>query len=308
MDTGFLYLATSVLCSVSVSVVLKYARHRGVDIRQAIAANYLAAILLCWFLLKPSLAVLHAPGTPWGILLLLGVLLPTVFIAMFNAVRFAGIVRSDAAQRLSLFIPLLAAFFLFGETFTSGKVFAIGVGLLALVCLLRRSESAGAERAGERATGSGGQTHAMPLAGTTSAGHRVWVWPLAVWLGYGVCDILFKQVARTGTAFASGLLVAFALALLLMVIYLLAKRVTWRLSHLAVGLGLGALNFANIYTYIRAHQSLPNDPAIVFSAMNIGVISLSAVAGVVLFHERLSKINALGLVLAVAAVVLLTPW
>ncbi|RYF43153.1 MAG: hypothetical protein EOO27_44555 [Comamonadaceae bacterium] len=129
-----------------------------------------------------------------------------------------------------------------------------------------------------------------------------------MWVGYGVCDILFKQVARTGTAFSSGLLVAFSLALVLMVIYLLVKRVTWRLSYLAVGLGLGTLNFANIYTYIRAHQSLPNDPAIVFSAMNIGVISLGTLAGTLLFRERLNAVNVVGLVLAVVAVILMTPW
>lgn len=290
MNNGFFYLITSVLCSVSVSIVLKFARQYGVDIRQAIAANYLAAIVLCVLLLNPSLSILQAPGTPWGILLLLGVLLPTVFVAMFNAVRFAGIVRSDAAQRLSLFIPLLAAFFLFGETFTSRKVMAIGLGLLALICLLKRHGAASQTRSNDE------------------AGPSLWLWPLAVWLGYGVCDILFKQVARTGTAFASGLLVAFALALVLMVTYLLVKRVAWRLSHLAVGLGLGTLNFANIYTYIRAHQSLPNDPAIVFSAMNIGVISLGALAGTVLFRERLSAVNVVGLVLAVVAVILMTPW
>ncbi|RYF55524.1 MAG: EamA/RhaT family transporter, partial [Comamonadaceae bacterium] len=55
MNDGIFYLITSVICSVSVAVVLKFARQYGVDIRQAIAANYLAAILLCWFLLNPSL-------------------------------------------------------------------------------------------------------------------------------------------------------------------------------------------------------------------------------------------------------------
>ncbi len=285
MNDGLFYLTISVLCSVSVSVLFKYARQYGVDIRQAIAANYLVALLLCGFALNPSLAVLQAPGTPWGLLLLLGVLLPTVFVAMFNAVRFAGVLRTDAAQRLSLFIPLLASFLLFGEAFTTHKVVAIGLALIALGCLLKRTAS----------------------TAPSSAGPGAWVWPLAVWAGYGVCDVLFKQVARTGTAFSSGLLVAFALALIVMVGYLLVKRVTWRGSHLAVGLGLGVLNFANIYTYIRAHQSLPNDPAIVFSAMNIGVISLGAVAGVVLFRERMSPVNMLGLALAVVSVALMIP-
>ena len=45
-----------------------------------------------------------------------------------------------------------------------------------------------------------------------------------MWLGYGVIDILFKQVAKTGSAFAGNLLVAFILAGVLMWLYLLFKR------------------------------------------------------------------------------------
>lgn len=174
MNDGLFYLTSSVLCNVSVSVLFKYARQYGVDIRQAIAANYLVALLLCWLTLDPSMAVMQAPDIPWVVLLLLGVLLPTVFVAMFNAVRFVGVLRTDAAQRLSLFIPLLASFLLFDEAFTTRK-------------------------------------------------------------------------------------------------------------------------------------GMANDPAIVFSAMNIGVISLGAVAGVVLFRERMSPVNTLGLTLAVASVALMIP-
>lgn len=39
--------------------------------------------------------------------------------------------------------------------------------------------------------------------------------------------------------------------------------------------------------------------------MNVGVIAVATLVGVMAFHERLNRINVLGLVLAVACVLLL---
>jgi drug/metabolite transporter (DMT)-like permease len=289
MNSGLFFLIASVCCSVTVAVLLKIARQYSIDLRQAIATNYAMAIVWVFVTLNPSLEALRGPATPWGVLLALGVLLPSVFIAMAQAVRYAGIIRSDAAQRLSLFIPLLMVFALFGETLTMHKAAAIALGLLALFCLLKR------------------QPINAPTASLPLARQATWTWPLAVWLGYGVIDVLFKQMARIGTAFPSGLLAAFTLAAILMTTYLIMRRTRWHAASLGAGLILGTVNFGNIYTYIRAHQHLPNDPALVFSAMNIGVISLGTLVGAFVFQERLTRLNAAGLAFALAAVLLMTP-
>ncbi|MGE8569480.1 MAG: EamA family transporter [Achromobacter sp.] len=290
MTPGILYLLASVTCSVTVAVLLKLARRYDVDVRQAITMNYAVAALLCWAVLKPDPAALLAPHTPWAVLAALGVLLPSVFLAMAAAVRHAGIVRSDAAQRLSLFIPLLAAFLLFGEPVSGRKLAAILLAFCALACLLRRPST-------DTGTGTG-----------TAPGRGMWLWPLVVWAGYGVIDILFKQVARAGTAFAAGLLLAFVLAGGLMLVYLLARRVRWERRHLLAGVALGAFNFGNILTYIRAHQSLPEHPALVFASMNMGVITLGTLVGTLVFREPLTRVNGLGIALALAAIVLMAPW
>lgn len=290
LTPGILYLLASVTCSVTVAVLLKLARRYDVDVRQAITMNYAVAALLCWAVLKPDPAALLAPHTPWAVLAALGVLLPSVFLAMAAAVRHAGIVRSDAAQRLSLFIPLLAAFLLFGEPVSGRKLAAILLAFCALACLLRRPST-------DTGTGTG-----------TAPGRGMWLWPLVVWAGYGVIDILFKQVARAGTGFAAGLLLAFVLAGGLMLVYLLARRVRWERRHLLAGVALGAFNFGNILTYIRAHQSLPEHPALVFASMNMGVITLGTLVGALVFREPLTRVNGLGIALALAAIVLMAPW
>lgn len=291
LTPGLLYLLASVACSVTVAVLLKLARRYQVDVRQAIAMNYAVAALLCWAVLRPDPAALLAPQTPWLVLAALGVLLPSVFLAMAAAVRHAGIVRSDAAQRLSLFIPLLAAFLLFGESVSGRKLAAILLAASALYCLLRRPARA-----------------QVPGEDPAASSRAMWLWPLVVWVGYGVIDILFKQMARAGTAFAGGLLLAFIIAGLLMLAYLLGSRVRWQLRHLAAGAALGLANFGNILTYIRAHQSLPEHPALVFASMNMGVITLGTLVGALAFREPLTRLNLLGIALALAAIVLMAPW
>ncbi|OZI65166.1 EamA family transporter [Bordetella genomosp. 1] len=286
MSAGVSLLLASVLCSVTVAVLLKLARRFNIDVRQAIATNYAMAALLCVLLLKPDLARFQWAGPELALLLALGVLMPSVFVAMARSVRYAGIVRSDAAQRLSLFIALLAAFVLFGEAITGRKLGGIALAFAALFCVLRRPKDAPA--------------HDGPA-------HAAWLWPLAVWAGYGTIDVLFKVMSRAGSAFTGTLLLTFLLAGILMTVYLVVVRTRWEARSLAAGLLLGVLNFGNIYTYIRAHQSLPDNPALVFASMNMGVIALGTVVGALAFREKLSKLNLVGLALALAAIVVMMP-
>jgi drug/metabolite transporter (DMT)-like permease len=274
-----------------VSVFLKLARRCDVRIEQAIAMNYVTACVLCLWLLRPPLETLGRQ-TPagWAVLVLLGVLLPSVFLIMAAAVRQAGIVLSDTAQRLSLIIPILAAFAVFHESLSGSKALGIALALGALACLLRRPAAAAAQ-----------------AGAAAPAGRAAWLPLLGVWAGYGAIDILFKQMARTGAGFTGTLLLSFVLAAVLLGLWLAMRRTAWHGRSLASGILLGALNFGNIYFYIRAHQTFPDNPTLVFAAMNIGVISIGTLVGAGLFRERLSAVNVAGIALAIGAIVLLFP-
>nr|WP_261862493.1 hypothetical protein [Psychrobacter sp. JCM 18900] len=106
-----MYLIIAVLCSVAVSVLLKILRQKNIDIRQTIVAGYPVAFLLTWVLLKPDVSAIHALDSAWGIIIALGILLPAVFIILGRAIEAVGMVATDASQRLSLIIPIVAAFF-----------------------------------------------------------------------------------------------------------------------------------------------------------------------------------------------------
>ena len=276
-------LIIAVLCSVAVSVLLKVARKRHIEIQQAIAFNYIVALSLSWFLLKPDFKgleftdfIAQSENTP--IFLALGILLPSVFIIMSKAVEFAGIVRSDAAQRLSLFLPILAAFLIFHETLSQSKVVGIVLAFVGLFCLLSKPN----------------QQSAVDFRGVLGL--------IGVWFGYGIIDILFKQVAKSGGAFPTTLFIAFSLAACIMFIYLLFKRTQWNVASVVGGIILGVLNFFNILFYIKAHQSFGSNPTLVFAGMNIGVICLGTITGALIFKEKISKVNWLGIAFSLCAI------
>jgi drug/metabolite transporter (DMT)-like permease len=279
-----LFLFLSIVCSVLVSVQLKLAQRNGIATTEAIAWNYLAAASLCWLLLDPPLGGPALEQAPVISLAALSLLLPGIFLAMAASVKAAGIVRTDIAQRLSLVLSLLAAFLLFGEKADALKIAGLALGLAAIVCLVARSE---------------------PLPDAARPAAR-WMLPLVVLAGYASIDILLKRIAVAGTPFAVSLLIAFTAAFVLMMALLIGQRVRggrrFTRAGLLTGLLLGATNFGNILFYIRAHQALPDNPAVVFSMMNIGVVVLGTLAGVVGFGERLSRLNKLAIPLAVVAI------
>jgi len=282
-------LFLSISCSVAVSVLLKMARNRSIQVDQAIAFNYVMAGSLCWLLLSPQPQSLFASAAPWPLLLALGLLLPSIFLVMAKAVQQAGIVLSDVAQRLSLLLPLIAAFTVFGEPASSQKLMGIAIALCALAALLWRPGNRNSQAPGTR-----GSLLTVALL-------------LGVWVGYGTIDILFKQMAKMGSGFPTTLLGSFVLAGLVSFTYLLVRRASWNVRSMLAGLLLGLLNFGNIYFYVRAHQVYSDNPTLVFSAMNIGVIALGTLVGAGVFKERINWVNGIGVGMAILAIFILFP-
>ena len=275
------YLVLSIICSVAVSILLKISKNSGISINQAVAVNYLVAAISAFVLFRPNLGNnFSSLLSEWQILLPLGILLPSVFIIMGECVNRAGIAKSDAAQRLSLFLPIIAAFLIFGEILSAGKILAVILAIISLSALVYKPKS--------------------KISGTGA------VWTLlGVWLGYGIIDILFKQLSKNVAMTATNLCAVFILAAILLFTYLIIRGTQWTARSISGGIILGCLNFGNIYFYFRAHQAYNNNPTLIFAAMNLGVISLGTITGTVFFKEKINIINIMGIILAITAIVCL---
>lgn len=275
-----LFLILSILCSVTVGVIFKITRKYNTNAIQIITFNYVIALLFCYFSFSPDLKTIPA-DVPWSIYALVGILLPVVFLFLFSSIKHMGIVKTDAAQRLSLFIPIIAAWLIFKEEFNFYKVIGLVIGFVALLLILKKQ---------------------------TSNDQNKWIYPAAVFLGFGIIDILFKQIALyTALPYTTSLFMVFDISLavsLLIVVYdVVVKKVKLQSKNLLFGVLVGIFNFGNILFYLKAHKAFAENPSTVFAGMNMGVIVLGSVVGLLFFKEKLSKINFLGITLALIAIV-----
>ncbi|WP_443947249.1 EamA family transporter [Pedobacter sp. AW1-32] len=279
-----IFILLSILCSVTVAILLKLAKRYRINIIQAVTVNYLIAAALCAFFFKPDISQINATA-PWPIFIALAVLLPSVFLFLAASVKNLGIVKTDIAQRLSLFIPILAAYFIFDESFNELKIVGIVLGFAAIVLtLLRKTDR-------------------------TSSGR--WIYPVTVFIGFGVIDVLFKQIALyKALPYTTSLFTVFVLSLLsssiIVAVMALTGKTKLQLVNFACGVILGVFNFGNILFYMKAHKALAQNPSTVFAAMNFGVIIVGTLIGVIAFKEKLSKWNYLGIILALLAVTFIT--
>ncbi|MET3113816.1 drug/metabolite transporter (DMT)-like permease [Pedobacter sp. CG_S7] len=279
-----IYILISICCSVTVAVLLKLARRYKINIIQTVSWNYLFAIALGCFFFKPQFNDLVVIPSPTYIIL--GILLPVIFWFLAASIKHIGIVKSDIAQRLSLFIPILAAFFLFKEQMNSLKLIGLLLGFTAILLVLIKKQN----------------------STKTSTN---WLYPIIVFLGFGVIDVLFKKIAQIQTIpYTTSLIIIFSIAFLvsiLSILYLIIyKNEKLAFINFICGGILGVFNFGNILFYLKAHQSLAQSPSTVFAAMNIGVIILGSIIGIYLFKEKFSKINYIGLTLALGSIILIT--
>lgn len=271
------------LCSVLVSILLKFCRAKGFDAFQMIAWNYAVASILSFLWFKPDLAHISIANTPWWLIILLGITLPTIFLCLSKSLQATGILKTEIAQRLSVVLSLLAAYFLFQEQFNQLKIIGIILGIAAVLCVLFSNTA----------------TSKSILSNTGN------FYLLSVWIGYALVDILLKYTTSLGLQFPVTLNLMFICAFLISITYLLIKKVNWTTSNLLAGLLLGCLNFANIALYVKAHILLKDSPAIVFAGMNILVVLLGVVAGLLIFKEKLKGLTMLGLFLGFAGVICL---
>lgn len=275
-----LFLILSVICSVTVGVIFKIARAYQTSSAQIVMYNYLFALTLCYLFFSPDLTVLDA-RLPWRILIPLGVLLPLVFLFLATSIKYMGIAKTDVAQRLSLIISILGAWWFFGEQFSGLKLTALLFGLPAIVLILDKPKDNKESK---------------------------WIYPALVLVGFGVIDLLFKKIALTAALpFTTSLFVLFVISLFIMILFngfeVLFRNIKMDLKSVLFGGLVGIFNFCNILFYLKAHQAFAQNPSTVFAGMNMGVIMIGSLVGVVVFKEKVTRLNIIGLLMALFAVV-----
>jgi drug/metabolite transporter (DMT)-like permease len=305
-----LFLALAVACSVTIGVIFKYTGRRDLDRTALLTVNYAAAVGVAVILLALEERTVQSGLALSGGLVALGIgtgaLLIAGFFVLSWATDVAGMSLAIGVMRVSVVIPFLASWLVWGEVPTVAQ--GVGMGLAAVAFALLAHKRASEPVAAHTPSSPQGAAAVLPRPPTIDW-HTAGVLALTFCLG-GAVDVSMKTFEE-GLGAANSqvlfLLLAFGVAFLIgaaVVVRQGVKQGEWPAGQtVAWGVLLGIANYGSLEFLLRAIEALPGP--FIFPANNIAIMALAALIGVTVWGERLSRPNQIGLGLASVALVLL---
>jgi drug/metabolite transporter (DMT)-like permease len=296
-----IFLACAVVCSVTIGVIFKHAGQLRLDRTALLTVNYAAAVGVAGVLLgiggrsveegltlSPALLTLGA-GT--GVVLIAG------FFALAWATEVAGMSLAIGVMRVSVVVPFLASWLVWGEVPTGAQ--GVGMALAAGAFFLLAHRRSSPEPVPAAVGTSPESAPTAPVAASSVDWRAAGVLALTFCLG-GAVDVsmkTFEEGFGVGNSRVLFLMLAFGVAFLVGAVAVLRRGVHgW-------GVVLGVVNYGSLEFLLRAIEALPGP--FVFPVNNISIMTLAALLGVTVWGERLSRPNKIGLGLAGLALLLL---
>lgn len=287
-----LYLIGSILLSSYLTLSFKAVERLGINTFHAIVFNYMACVATGIFVNggHPFRAgLLQADWFPWAILM--GVLFISLFTIIGITAQKNGVSVASVANKLSLVIPFLFSVFLYGESIGVTRIAGVLLALLAVVLVSRRPQTSDIPK---------NNAIAIPLL------------PILLFLGSGLLDTLIKYVEISyldGSNNNDFLVVAFGAAAIIGGIIGVAGVIRGRTKFsgkaMLAGICIGIPNYFSIWCLVMVLKAYSGKSSLIIPVNNMGIVALSTLAAAVLFHEKLSRKNLLGIILSLAAIAMI---
>ena len=136
--------------------------------------------------------------------------------------------------------------------------------------------------------------------------------PVVLFFGSGLLDALINHVQQTyvtdenyNAYLISGFFSAACIGTCLLLFQYSAGRLQFAWKHLVAGVLIGIPNYFSIWCLVRFLKNSPWESSASFPVNNMGIVLFSSVVAWLLFKERLSKMNWLGVALSLLAIYLI---
>lgn len=283
-----IYLLLSILTSVIVVAYFKLFDKYNVNTFEAIVVNYLVCATMGNLLAEtPGITTAFWNEDWFKYTLILGFLFISVFYSIAQTAQKIGVSVSMVAAKLSVAIPVIFALFIHNETLGVLKVVGILVSLVAVNFISQNSSS-------------------------KNNNASLWYLPLYVFLGSGLIDTILNHINKTyippfntNHILSFVFLTAFVLGALLLVYQLVSAKKMLSIKSIGWGIALGIPNYMCMYFLLKTLGAF-TEASIVLPINNIGIVMASTLTGVFVFKEHLSTFNKIGLMLAIASIVILS--
>lgn len=300
------YLLLTVFCSVLLGFIFKLFARFGIDGFQAIVFNYFTCFCCGWLHLGRFPVHSDDFSSPWmPYALVLGI----IFISGFNmaalTVRYFGVTIGQLMQKMSILMTVPFAILAYQES--AGWLKIIGF-LCALASIILVNWPA---KMGQNPTQIDSETSVEGSSGVNFAKKIFWI-PIATWILSGLLEVLFVRVQKEQlsdmrdptfiiTIFGTAGIIGFLLALFGWI----SARLQFSWKNVMAGIVLGIPNYGSMLFMLLALDS-GLEGSFVFPVANVSIIIVTTIGAVLLFRERLSKLNWIGIMLAVAAIAFIT--
>ena len=284
---NMLYLVLAIVFSTGVFVAMRLFERFKLDNHQALMWNYVFAAGTGFLMCKQFDTPTQLVNEPWfGLSILTGFWFIFTYLLMTASTQRSGVTVTSLSSKLSVVLPTLAGVVLFSEKLNFVATMGIVLALVALVLVV----------GGKNATDKDIKIN--------------WLLPVLIFFGTGTGDILMKLTEQQNTSDDMGFMIAFIyfiamlFGFLVVAFDLIRSKSKWQWKNAIGGITLGVINFFSTFCVYNAMRCFDN--VVLFPVYNIGVVCLTTLTGWLLFKEKLTWKNYLGLAIAIIAVILIT--
>jgi drug/metabolite transporter (DMT)-like permease len=290
--SSLLFLIASIVLTAWLTISFKIIDRLGINNLQAIVYNYTVCVIT-GSMVNGSFpingALVHQPWFGWALFM------GACFISLFNLAAYTvqkiGVAAATVAYKLSMVIPFLFSLYLYHEDATMLKFTGVALALLAVWFTTR------------------------PAAGNKKdkkVSWLIWAMPLLLFVGSGLLDTMIKYVEQAFINPANQnayLITAFCVAASIgwLILFYLFATGRQKMSGRAVlaGIGIGVPNYFSIWTLLGALKGYSGNSSAIIPINNMGIVLLTALVAWLIFKEKLSATNWLGIALSLGAIALI---
>lgn len=282
-----IWLVLSIATSSFLYVIFKYFEVFKVHTLHAIIVNYIVACttgFLAYGSVPDTKEIIHADWLFYA--LFLGALFITIFNVMALTSQRNGLSVAAVSGKMSLVIPVIAGIWLYEESIGWMKIVGILLALASVYLTSVKSKE--------------GLTFNKSLL----------LLPFILFLGSGVIDTTIKYAEITHVPSGDESLfsaICFAMAFvigILVLIYEATQKRFLTFRSIVAGVVLGVPNYYSIYFLIKTLKN-GMESSVVYPINHVGTVLFTSLLGVLLFKEKLLPKNYMGIVVAVAAILMI---
>lgn len=280
-----IFLSLSILSSTAIFILFKLFKKYNVNTLHSIVVNYITAGTCGFVLSNQNISGTGILNSSW---IYAAIALGFLFISIFNVMALTaqknGLSVASVASKMSVIIPILFGILIYRESFGFQKIAGI---ILALVAVFLTS---------------------IKQKDDTVLTQSIYL-PLLLFLGSGIIDTSVNHFAPEGNI-PLFLTIIFAVAgsigIVISFYKMIQNKSKFKFKAVPFGFALGIVNYGSMYFLLKALRIEGFESSTVFTINNVAIVGVSALVGLMLFKEQISKQNWLGILIAAASIILVS--